>query len=135
MTQLSDKDRKAQMADMASFDEQMPSVGSFSFDPMQKALFNVRKVEITPKMIEDARVKGVQVIESPAQMDDHSVLGGSIRWNTDKFEIQAGHWAEPIKEEITTLIEKEFALPYFEFVYDEHWDQGHGWTGDMHGSR
>ena len=28
MTQLSDKDRKAQMADMKSFDEQMPCVGS-----------------------------------------------------------------------------------------------------------
>ena len=33
------------------------------------------------------------------------------------------------------LIEKEFALPYFEFVYDEHWDLGHGWSGDMPGSR
>ena len=28
MTQLSDKDRKAQMADTKSFDEQMPCVGS-----------------------------------------------------------------------------------------------------------
>ena len=26
-------------------------------------------------------------------------------------------------------------LPYFEFVYDEHWDLGHGWSGDMPGSR
>ncbi|MBR1594149.1 MAG: hypothetical protein IJ659_05190, partial [Alloprevotella sp.] len=24
-----------------------------------------------------------------------------------------------------------FSLPYFEFVYDEHWDLGHGWNGDM----
>ena len=21
--------------------------------------------------------------------------------------------------------------PVFEFVYDEHWDLGHGWSGDM----
>jgi len=28
MTQLSDKEREAQMADMKSFDKQMPSVGS-----------------------------------------------------------------------------------------------------------
>ena len=31
----------------------------------------------------------------------------------------------------TELIEQEFSLPYFEFVYDEHWDLGHGWSGDM----
>ena len=34
-------------------------------------------------------------------------------------------------EELTALIEEEFSLPYFEFVYDEHWDLGHGWSGDM----
>ena len=28
-------------------------------------------------------------------------------------------------------IEEEFSLPYFEFIYDEHWDLGHGWSGDM----
>ena len=32
MTQLSDQDRKAQMADMKSFDEQMPCVGIFWYD-------------------------------------------------------------------------------------------------------
>ena len=37
----------------------------------------------------------------------------------------------PILDELTTLIEEEFSLPYFEFVYDEHWDIGHGWSGDM----
>ena len=25
----------------------------------------------------------------------------------------------------------EDTLPYFEFVYDYHWDIGHGWSGDM----
>lgn len=39
-------------------------------------------------------------------------------------------WARPIEEELYQMIEKEFALPYFEFVY-EHWDLGHGWSGDM----
>lgn len=47
------------------------------------------------------------------------------------FEVKVGHWAEPILNELTGLMEKEFALPYFEFVYDEHWDLGHGWSGDM----
>ena len=53
----------------------------------------------------------------------------------DKFIVLVGHWAEPIQEELTKLIEKEFALPYFEFVYDEHWDLGRDWSGDMPGSR
>ena len=42
-----------------------------------------------------------------------------------------GPWAEPIMDELTELIEKEFSLPYFEFVYDAHWDLGYGWSGDM----
>lgn len=104
------------MADMASFDEQMPSVGSFSFDPVQKSLFNVRKMELTPQMIEDARAKSIQIIESPDQPRDHTVLGGNVIWNTDKFEIQAGHWAEPILDELKELVEKEFSLQYIEFV-------------------
>lgn len=120
MTQLSDKDHKAQMADMKSFDEPMPSVGSFSFDPVQKSLFNVRKMELTPQMIEDARAKSIQIIESPDQPRDHTVLGGSVRWNTDKFEILVGHWAEPILDELTSLVEKEFSLPYYGFVFDEN---------------
>ena len=47
MTQLSDKDRKAQMADMASFDEQMPCVGIFWYDPEEHNFFGVHKKEIT----------------------------------------------------------------------------------------
>ena len=43
MTQLSDKDHKAQMADMKSFDEQMPCVGIFWYDPEDNTLFGVRK--------------------------------------------------------------------------------------------
>ncbi len=45
MTQLSDKDHKAQMADMKSFDEQMPCVGIFWYDPEDNTLFGVRKKE------------------------------------------------------------------------------------------
>ncbi len=120
MTHLNDKDRAAQMADMKSFNEPMPSVGSFSFDPVQKSLFNVRKMELTPQMIEDARAKSIQIIESPDQPRDHTVLGGSVRWNTDKFEILVGHWAEPILDELTSLVEKEFSLPYYGFVFDEN---------------
>ena len=93
MTQLNDKERAAQMADMKSFDEEMPSIGIFWYAPEDHALFGVGKKELTPKMV--------------------------------------GHWAEPVLDELTQLIEDTFHLPYFEFVYDHHWDLGHGWSGDM----
>lgn len=41
-----------------------------------------------------------------------------------------GRWAEPIQAELSELLEQEFSIPYFEFVYDEHWDLGHGGSGD-----
>lgn len=118
MTQLDEKDKAAQMADMRSFDEPMPSVGSFSFDSEKKVLCNVCKKEITPKMIEDAGAKGVQVIECPTRFESHSLPSGRIIWNTDKFEILVGRWAEPIQAELSELLEQEFSLPYFEFLYD-----------------
>jgi len=42
MTQLSDKDHKAQMEDMKSFDEQMPCVGIFWYDPEDHSFFGVQ---------------------------------------------------------------------------------------------
>ena len=157
MTQLSTKDHNAQMADMKSFDEQMPSVGIFWYDQEDHTLFGVYKKEVTPKEVEDAAEKGIPFINYPrlhrqiwakeyfkAQAkhietkfkgDYTQIPRGRVVWNIDKFIVLVGHWAEPILEELTELIEKEFSLPYFEFVYDEHWDLGHGWSGDMVGTR
>ena len=39
MTHLSDKDHKAQMAAMKAFDEQMPCIGIFWYDPESHALW------------------------------------------------------------------------------------------------
>ena len=58
MTQLTDQERTAQMNDMRSFDEQMPCVGIFWYDPAEHSLFGVRKKEITPQMVEEAGRKG-----------------------------------------------------------------------------
>lgn len=55
----------------------------------------------------------------------------SLQTKTNKFIVFVGQWAKDIEQELTELIEKEFALPYFEFLYDEHWDLGHGWSGDL----
>ena len=63
--------------------------------------------------------------------DYTQVPRGRVAWTIDKFIVLVGKWAEPIQEKLTELLEQEFSLPYFEFVYDEHWDLGHGWSGDM----
>ena len=153
MTQLTNDEHKQQMADMKAFDEQMPCIGIFWYDPKDNSFFGVRKKEITPKMVEEAADKGLPFINYPqlhrqgwgkedfkaqAKHEDTKFKGdytqiprGRVAWNIDKFIVLVGHWAEPILDELTALIEKEFSLPYFEFVYDEHWDLGHGWSGDM----
>ena len=82
----------------------------------------MRKQELTPKQVEEAaRFKG----------DYTQVPRGRVTWNINKFIVFVGQWAKPIEVELSQMIEEEFALPYFEFVYDEHWDLGHGWSGDM----
>lgn len=153
MSTLSEQEHKAQMESMKAFDEQMPCVGIFWFDLEDHTLFGVRKEELTPRQVEDAAEKGLPFINYPhlhrqvwakeyfrAQAkhettkfkgDYTQIPRGRVAWNIDKFIVLVGHWAEPIQEELTRLLEEEFSLPYFEFVYDEHWDLGHGWSGDM----
>jgi hypothetical protein len=135
MTQLTDKERTAQMNDMRSFDEQMPCVGIFWYDPADRSFFGVRKKEITPQMVEEAAEKGSPSISYPEMQEelsaDGSRLPGRVVWSIDKFVVLVGKWAEPIQEELTELLEKEFSLPFFEFVYDEHRNLGHRWSGDM----
>lgn len=157
MTNLTEDEHKTIMDDMRSFDEQMPSVGIFWYDPTDHTLFGVRKKELTPREVEDAADKGKPFINYPTlhrqiwakeyfkaqskhletkfKGDYTQVPQGRVAWTIDKFIVLVGHWAEPIKDELSELIEKEFALPYFEFVYDSHWDLGYGWSGDMPTSR
>ena len=130
MTQLSDKEHNVQMEDMKSFDEQMPCVGIFWYDPEDNTLFGVRKKELTPLMVEESRAQGVDVIDYPLstlnfQLSTISaqVPRGRVAWTIDKFIVLVGKWAEPIQEQLTELLEQEFSLPYFEFVYDEPIEQ------------
>ena len=135
MTQLSDKDHKAQMAAMKAFDEQMPCIGIFWYDPQEHSFFGVHKKEVTPKMIEAAAKNDIHYIEYLPSGDvnndkkEFSILNsqlsiatgfaGQVAWNIDKFIVLVGKWAEPILDELTELLEQEFSLPYFEFVYDK----------------
>ena len=82
-------------------------------------------------MVEEAAEKGSPFISYPQMQGELSVddssLGGRVVWSIDKFIVLVGKWAEPIQEELSELLEKEFSLPYFEFVYDKHWDLRYGW--------
>ena len=146
MTQLNDKDRKAQMEDMKSFDEQMPCVGIFWYDPEEHSFFGVHKKELTPKMVEEAAEKGIPFINYPklhrqvwmkeyfkaqAKGERTKFEGDYTQVPRGRFIVLVGKWADPIQDELSALLEQEFSLPYFEFVYDYHWDLGHGWSGDM----
>ena len=115
------------MEDMKSFDEQMPSVGIFWYDPEEHTLFGVRKKELTPREVEEAAEKGVFFISfGELKANDYA---GRIVWNKDKFVVLVGKWAEPIQEELSELLEKEFSLPYFEFKYDEHLGRDYNYKG------
>ena len=142
MTTLKEIERKTQMDDMASFDNEMPQIGIFWYDMEEGTFFGVRKSELTPVMVEDAAEKGLPFINYPhlhrqvwakeyfraqAKHEDTKFKGdytqiprGRVAWNIDKFIVLVGHWAEDIQDKLSELIEQEFHLPYFEFVYDEH---------------
>lgn len=143
MTSLDPEQHNQQMADMASFDEEMPSVGIFWYDEQDHSFFGVYKEQVTPKRIEEMANLGLPFINHPSihqnvwknepkfKGDYTQIPRGRVSWNIDKFIVFVGKWADPIQDELTTLIEETFHLPYFEFVYDEHWDLGHGWSGDF----
>lgn len=65
MTQLTDKERTAQMNDMRSFDEQMLCVGFLGYDPADHSFFGVQKKETTPQMVETAAEKGSPIVCYP----------------------------------------------------------------------
>ena len=48
-----------------------------------------------------------------------AVFDFNLEVKDGEFIVLVGHWAEPILDELSELVEKEFSLPYFEFVYDE----------------
>lgn len=153
MTTHTEQGHEAIMAAMKVLDEPMPSVGIFWYDPQEHALWGVYKQEVTPKMVEEAAEKGLPYINYPKlhrqvwqkeafralakneptkfKGDYTHVPRGRVVWEVNKFVVFVGMWAKDIEEELSALLEAEFALPYVELRYDEHWDLGHGWSGDF----
>ena len=62
MTSLDKILHDQQMADMASFDEEMPSVGIFWYDTVEHNFFGVHKEQLTPKMVEEASDRGLPFV-------------------------------------------------------------------------
>lgn len=62
LIQLSNKNYDAQMVDMKIFDETIPSVGIFWYDPQEHSFFGEHRKEITPRKVEEAAEKGVPFI-------------------------------------------------------------------------
>ena len=121
MTTLTHSEKEAIMKDMKSFEEPMPAVGIFWYDPEEHDFFGVYKKELTPKMVEDAADKGLPYINYQTLHRQYTqVPRGRVAWAVDHFVVFVGQWAKDIEEELTALLEKYFALPYFEFKYDEH---------------
>jgi len=153
MCTLDEKGHQQMMADMQSYDEAMPAVGIFWYDMEEHDFFGVYKKELTPKMIEEAAEKGIPYVnyqrlhrqiwkehyfralashEPTKFKGDYTMIPrGRVAWAVDKFVVFVGKWAEGHEEELTNLLHRYFALPFFEFLYDEHWDLGHGWSGDL----
>lgn len=76
------------MNDMRSFDEPMPSVGVFRYNPNEHDLFDINKKELTPKMIEAFKQQGIQIIDYP--FDNKHTISGRVSWNIDKFIVFVG---------------------------------------------
>jgi len=131
-------------------------VGIFWYDLKNHSLFGVRKKELKEswkrrprgesplsiypllhRQIWDKEFFRAQAkhIETKFKGDYTQIPRGRLVWTIDKFILLVGKLAEPIQDELAELLKKEFSLPYFESVYDEHWNLGHGWWGERLASR
>ena len=111
--------------------EENPSVGIFWYDFASHSLFGVRKQEVTPSQIETAACDGLPFIIYPETNEEvwqqekfpgdyARTPRGRVSWVINKFIVLVGEWARPVEAELSLLVEKEFALPCFEFVFDRH---------------
>jgi len=132
------------MNTISYFDEPLPAVGIFWYDPEAQDLFGVYKKELTPRMIEDAAEKGLPFINyqslhqqvwqkqyfhavahhEPSKFagDYSQVPRGRVSWCIDHFVVLVGRWAQDIEDEMRDLLRRHFAVSDVEFYYDEHMD-------------
>lgn len=142
------------------FDDGKPQVGIFWLDYIHNTLFGVQKDD-AEKYINDERVGSInklhrdywkkQHLRARAKNDTKSMFypetnyvyipRGRVFVRPDgSIYVAVGHWIngeingqnviDPTR--VREIIADEFNLPDdFEIVIDEHWDIGHGWSGDI----
>jgi len=141
------------------FSNDKPQVGIFWFDYIHKSLFGIKKDD-ADKYIGDDRAESIGKLHCDYWNKQHhkavnlndtksifykesnytKIPKGRIFIKPDgSIFVAVGHWINGIiydkkwfdTNELRDLLIDEFNLPNnFEFKIDEHWDLGHGWSGD-----
>ena len=121
MTQLSEKDHKALMSDMKSFDEQLPCIGIFWYDPESHALCDVHKKELTPGMIDAAAKNDIHYIEY--------LPSGDVDNDRKEFSILNIEFKQGQTEVRFRYAEREQCLR--RLAANSQLSIGYAWSGDM----
>ena len=143
----------------AFFDDGKPQVGIFWYDYAHNTLFGVQKDD-ADKYIEERGIGTLHKLHKTYWQKQHhrALTKGDeksifyvesnytliprgrvfVKPNGTLF-VAVGEWIKGEingqqvvdAEQLRELLEDEFNLPEgFEFVVDEHWNIGHGWSGD-----
>ena len=121
MNKLSDEDHKAQMADIKAFDEQMPCIGIFWYDPEEHALCDVHKKELTPGMIEAAAKNDIHYIDYLPSGDvnndkiEFSILNIAFKQGQTEVRFRYAEWEQCLRR----------------LAANSQLSIGYGWSGDM----
>ena len=92
-------------------------IGNFCYDPAIDALTDVRKVEVTPELIERVERQFYFAINCPRYDQADPPMSDRIAWRAGNYTVFAGSWAEPFRDRLTQLLRAEFGLPtYLEFI-------------------
>ena len=141
-------------------DNGKPKLGIFWYDPANRSLFGVEKVDAEQMLFVNGRATISKLHKTYWQKQHHraQAKGDSssiffqehnytliprgrifLDETTGSFYVCVGSWLhEGVAghkvdvQQLHELIEDEFTLPAdFEFVIDYHWDLGHGWSEEM----
>ena len=148
LAKLSDVTRAQMEHEMGQASIDKPQVGIFWYSPEDVELFGVVSMDA-----EDAEVSGKTTlgkrhdqvwkkehfravaknkVDSPFYDDSnaYNIPRGRVFLKKDGFLVMVGKWIEDYPEAKDLLLDEFNLPPDTEFRYDEHWDIGHGWSGD-----
>lgn len=122
-----------------------PKVGIFWYNFIKKELFDVLMKDASDIEINNGkgtinklhkdywaknyhRAKAQNKKVSIYYEDYTQIPRGRIFIVNGEFKVYVGHWVIGIEDIVRDLIQFTFDIPKFDFVIDEHWDIGHGWS-------